>query len=164
MGQLVAWHPPDALLRTVGMLCFGSVSMLSWQPVDSANPNSVKHWDHMGQVLILRWSWVQRWWVGLALPTMACHWAHLCAPWVCRPWVFCAVCLNQWRCPSHSQSQLTVTLTLQPRGTLQGEQLLYFIQNVFLLFLISRSLFMIGSLTVQLFWVFLFCSFFHFSI
>ncbi len=75
----------------------------------------------MGHIVICKWSWVQRqWWDGLALPTRASHWAHPCAPWVCCPWVLRAVCLNQWRCPSHSQSQLTVTLTLQPRGTLQG--------------------------------------------
>lgn len=41
-GQLVAWHPPDALLRTVSMLCFGSVSMPAWQHVGSANPHSVE--------------------------------------------------------------------------------------------------------------------------
>ena len=41
-GQLVAWHPPDALLRSVGMLCFGSVSMPAWQHVGSANPDSVE--------------------------------------------------------------------------------------------------------------------------
>lgn len=46
-GQLVAWHPPDALLRTVGMLCFGSVSMPAWQHVGSANPDSVEVWEQL---------------------------------------------------------------------------------------------------------------------
>lgn len=40
----------------------------------------------------------------------------------CCPSVLCTVCLNQWHCLSHSQSQLTFALTLQPRGTLRGKR------------------------------------------
>lgn len=93
----------------------------------------------MGQLVILKWSWVQReWWDRLALPTSASQWMHPCAPWVFCPWVLRAVCPNQWRCPSHSQSQLTVTLTLQPRGTLQGNNSFYF--QSFFSFVSSTSL------------------------
>lgn len=88
----------------------------------------------MGQLLILKWSWVQRqWWDWLALPTIASQWAHPCAPRVCRPWVLRAVCLNQWRCPSHSQSQLTVTLS-NPEERCRGTTVFFFFLNQRFLF------------------------------
>lgn len=90
---------------------------------------------------------------------MTSQWEYPCAPWVCHPWVLCAVCLNQWCCPSHSQSQLTVTLTLQPRGTQQGTASFGFSNQelliCFFLFLISLNV----HITETVLFVVLFCFF-----
>lgn len=59
------------------------------------------------------------------------------------------MCLNQWHCLSHSQSQLTFTLTNQPRGTLQG--------NLSFVFL-HRSPCLFGSL------MHFYCFIFYFSL
>lgn len=87
-GQLVAWHPPDALLRTVGMLCFWSVSLPTWQHVGSAIPELVEALELLAlgpHGLVVNPQMVigsKTVWVGLALPTRASQWMQPCAPWV----------------------------------------------------------------------------------